>query len=98
MSIAQTGQYLANICPRTTFTFIKAIHLWVNDLVYIYIYIYVLYSYNMNSRANSKAGWGPDAVWDCPTGSGPRHSYCLQLHNFAEAAEKKVNNIYASSY
>lgn len=56
------------------------------------------YSYNMISRASSRAEWGPDAVWGCPTGSEPRHFYCLLMHNFAAAARKHVHNIDASCY
>lgn len=52
----------------------------------------------MISRASSRTEWGPDAVWGCPTGSGPRHFYCLLMQNFAETARKHVHNINASCY
>jgi len=52
----------------------------------------------MISRASSRAEWGPDAVWGCPTGSGPRHFYCLLMQNFAEAARKHVQYIDSSCY
>lgn len=86
--------FVANICPRTNFMHIysQKAHLSLCK------WVCRTYSYNMISRASSRAEWGPDAVWGCPTGSGPRHFYCLLMHNFVEAARKHVHNIDASCY